>query len=412
MFMQTSNAQIEYKKAVDLKGYGFDHAEESFFKENIERDTNFKLPDRKRIENQKLRTCSYDNLKIKPIIIETLEQYISEISKLNTTLQNPVFYRGHTNANYLLIPNVFRTHIMKEHILYNEFSRRFYAEMQHCTNTMEKLVFMQHYKMQTRALDLTESPLLGLFFACADDKRFQINEIGNKYKWGEVVLFRAPETDTNKNNNYDEDIKYSESSTVSIMANTGYMEYEFNLKKLEIKFKNDGHLGAMGESIHFKDILSNSVFVRTKKDNKRIQNQQGAFIIVNANEILLDNLDSTEFTSFVMNEQKFDVTLKNLSLGLFPKYTEIFKDVKFSDIEMRKVKPYSIENKQKNPRMYYDPFNIRRLLYRNTDNEQVVFLIPPTAKNTILSQLEKLNITDAFVYPEMDSVCNELCSIL
>lgn len=58
--------------------------------------------------------------------------------------------------------------------------------------------------------------------------------------------------------------------------------------------------------------------------------------------------------------------------------------------------------------MQDDPFNIRRLLYKDANGDQVVFLIPPTAKEHIKEQLSRLGITDAFVYPEMDSVSNEL----
>lgn len=374
--------------------------------------------DRERIkEASRIVHTSDGKMTVHPIVIETLEDYIKEITKLDCNFFNPILYRGHTNANYLMLPSVMRNLSEKENLLYEEFCRRFPNEIRHCENAMEKLVFMQHYKTVTRTLDLTENPLFGLFFACADDKRFRSDKTGNKYKWGEVIIVRAPENDYNKKTNYQNDIKYAHSSTVSVLANTGFLGKEFSLRQLQIEYKNDRHLADLPDYIYVRDVLRRSVIVRSKQDNPRIQRQQGAFMVVNANKIEWINqidvdgqkniVNAKGFSDFILSEKvgADEINLDNLQKGLCKEFPQFKKNCNY-DIHFKKIIPYSLDNDDE--RFKSDPFNLRRFLYKNTNNEQVVFLIPPTAKDHIKSQLAKLNITDAFVYPEMDSVSNEL----
>lgn len=415
--MVSKKDETLYEKSKRIKGYGFEDYEEKDFKKKLENNPSYTLESKRKNEVERLVTSKDGEITVRPIVIESLEEYIKQITSLEASYFNPILYRGHTNANYLMIPSVMRDLYKKENLLYEEFCRRFPNEMLHCENSMEKLVFMQHYKTLTRTLDLSENPLMGLFFACADDKRFRRDETGNKYCWGEVVLVRAPETEDNKQNNYHKDIKYSHSSTVSILANTGFLGEEFNYKELQIAYQNDQHQANLGDFIYLHDILSRTVIVRTKQDNKRIERQQGAFLIVNANEIehvycnesnqYKDIVDVKKLSEYVLNEESSysETNIEYLLRGndAFPE----FERDKTYNIFFKKIEPYSLNNSS--PKMQNDPFDLRRFLYKNSTGEQVVFLIPPTAKEHIKSQLAKLNITDAFVYPEMDSVSNELC---
>ena len=115
-----------------------------------------------------------------------------------------------------------------------------------------------------------------------------------------------------------------------------------------------------------------------------------------------------EFSDFVLSgkQDSAELNLDYLKKGFYKQFPQ-FKKAADYDIHFKKIIPYSLENSD--PRMQNDPFDLRRLLYKNEKDEQIVFLIPPTAKEHIKMQLAKLNITDAFVYPEMDSVSNELC---
>ena len=127
--------------------------------------------------------------------------------------------------------------------------------------------------------------------------------------------------------------------------------------------------------------------------NERIRNQQGAFILVNANEFV-DSSIRPNLTELILSNKDKDFNVFKLN-----KSKNKFKIGQFS---MKKIKPYSLDNKHEIFRN--DPFDINRLLYRDKNNMQVVILIPPKAKKTILKQLERLNITEDFVYPEVDSI--------
>ena len=67
-----------------------------------------------------------------------------------------------------------------------------------------------------------------------------------------------------------------------------------------------------------------------------------------------------------------------------------FRGMDTWELKFKKVIPYSDENKIKQFRI--DPFDIQKLFYRD--------------KNGV--QQEKLCITEAFIYPDMDNVANEI----
>lgn len=330
-------------------------------------------------------TYDFNGNKVYRYVVNNLQDFINVIDKLKVDYKSPCFFRGHTNANFLLNPASLRENVENENKIIEEFERYFPKECHDCYSVMDKLVYMQHYGLRTRCLDLSENPLIALYFACKDMVKFRNDTVGNKDKWGEVLIFKEQ---INK-----DDIKNNYSSTTSIIANTALMDEEFSLEKFQMFYKNDGHLSFDENYISFRDLVSRSVIVRTPKMNERIRNQQGAFILVNANEFV-DSSIRPNLTELILSNKDKDFNVFKLN-----KSKNKFKIGQFS---MKKIKPYSLDNKHEIFRN--DPFDINRLLYRDKNNMQVVILIPPKAKKTILKQLERLNITEDFVYPEMDSI--------
>lgn len=240
------------------------------------------------------------------------------------------FYRGHSDNTYNLLPGVYRNYhniILNEHILFKEMESSVPSESTTCKCTFDRLVKMQHYGLPTRLLDITANPLVALFFACWE----------NDTQDGSIFLFE----------NNDDNIKYSDSDAVSVVANISRRNYKLDISEIknlcidefneqsEIQFLL--HEIRCCEKSHFLPLINpddlQSVFiVRPKMDNARIIKQEGAFFL------------------FGMRDSKLECP----SLGEHFDFSE--------------------------------------------------YIIPRRFKSTILKQLEKMGITEATLFPEIDHV--------
>lgn len=187
-----------------------------------------------------------------------------------------LYYRGHADVNYDLLPSIkrYKNWMENEDRMYHELLVRCPNDFRDCKCHLDYLVEMQHYGLPTRLLDITESPMVALYFACCDSAK----------KTGEVIMFPVEQ----------HEVKYFHSDTVAVLAalSTRTWEYREELRKSvdagdkraaerllrqlarEIKSKNP----AFEPEIHIEDVTRN-LFVSPVKSNQRIVKQEGAFII-------------------------------------------------------------------------------------------------------------------------------------
>lgn len=126
--------------------------------------------------------------------INTLSEFISWIEgvrpKGSERAMATCFYRGHADIGWQWLSGVYRTDEKgnsfraNESRLYHEIMRRDPLAFAEDKNTFERLVRMQHYGLPTRLLDITQNPLIALFFACTDLPE----------KDGEVIAFSWPDS--------------------------------------------------------------------------------------------------------------------------------------------------------------------------------------------------------------------------
>jgi hypothetical protein len=155
--------------------------------------------------------------------IENIKEFLEEIENLESN--NNLFFRVHEDETYLLEPGVYRKDnttkknlIEHEDVIYREVISKAPQDFSG-KNTLESLALMQHYGVPTRILDLTESALVALYFACSNSK--------NDDKHGEVIVFDIPT----------ESVKYYNSDRVTILANLAKCEKDFNYNKFIIDNK-------------------------------------------------------------------------------------------------------------------------------------------------------------------------------
>lgn len=219
----------------------------------------------------------YNHDKINVCFINSFEKFILEIQDLNSS-GHSLFYRGHSNTNYKLLPSIMRKKSWLEHEcdLYNETIIECPDAFQKCVTHLDFLVEMQHYGLPTRLLDVTKNPLVALYFACVDDNNSH----------GEFIVF-----DVEK-----EKVKYPKSDTVSILSSLPLLknnlknhfrtlaidktisELSFNQKVDRLLHEVKLEKPAFKNEIKKEDITS-CFFVQAEKKNARIIKQDGAFII-------------------------------------------------------------------------------------------------------------------------------------
>lgn len=125
---------------------------------------------------------------MKCYIVKTVKEYLN-LTKEISSAESMVWFRGHTNAAYMLEPTLMRHKINLPKIgtsskiedfrltqgkvilpsdknVLDKF-KEYYKEHHDCSsfNEIDFLYVMQHYGIATRLLDFTEDPLVALYFA-------------------------------------------------------------------------------------------------------------------------------------------------------------------------------------------------------------------------------------------------------
>jgi hypothetical protein len=219
---------------------------------------------------------------------EDLISYLTTIYSFPNSPSTLSCYRGQDDKSWVVKPSVMRTlkadaesNILSELLV--ESPSEFGADK----NMFDKLVRAQHYSLPTRLLDVTLNPLVGLYFACSDEKLTLVD--------GVVHIFNFQ---TNK-------AKFADSDTISIICNlarlsdderktisdeyrkTGSRTVDWTKQKKK-SFREIPEVMRLMQFVrvekpYFLDAIEPTdlfryYFVYPLKNNKRVIAQSGAFI--------------------------------------------------------------------------------------------------------------------------------------
>jgi len=135
------------------------------------------------------------------ISIGSVSDLLDEIHKLDKGV--PLYFRGEQRCGWKPMSSVFREDLSEvEDKMLIDLTARRPQEMSDARTALEQLQIAQHYGLGTRLLDVTENPLVALFFASEEDERYDCED-------GRLHVFAVPETL----------IKPFNSDTVSVIAN-------------------------------------------------------------------------------------------------------------------------------------------------------------------------------------------------
>ncbi|WP_440811012.1 FRG domain-containing protein [Pseudomonas syringae] len=219
---------------------------------------------------------------------EDLISYLDIIYGFSNSPSVVSCYRGQDDKTWVVKPSVMRKlKIDAENNILSELLVEAPSEFGSDKNMFDKLVRAQHYSLPTRLLDVTLNPLVGLYFACSDEKLAS--------KDGVVHIFNFQKNKA----------KFADSDTVSIICNLARLsddernEISKEYRKTGIKladwtkekkklFRNTPEVKRLMQFVrvekpYFLDEVEPSdlfryYFVYPLKNNKRVIAQSGAFI--------------------------------------------------------------------------------------------------------------------------------------
>lgn len=228
--------------------------------------------------------------------INSVTEYLAWISSDKHHKYSPhiLYYRGQSDISWSLVPGICRdeyNNIIHEHNILKKAEHKLWKELSQQSTYLEKLIYLQHFGMKTRLLDLTSNPLIALYFAC--------QESGNKSDGVVYCGFRNDE----------------QNDTIAEFT----AKYVFECDGQNIK--DDISRYAADKEIPLYMFYS-PLYIYPPNNNPRIERQSGAFIMYP-----LLNIESVEDESLKNNTLRVSSFFSKSAVISYNKKNQILKEL-------------------------------------------------------------------------------------
>lgn len=261
--------------------------------------------------------------------VKSFIEFWQKIREIDVADDEMLFFRGHSDKNYLLTPSALREgNLRRENEFYHNIMVE-YPEQFKKNEHLSNLVKMQHYGCMTRLLDLTTNPLIALYFASECNANTD----------GQVICFKVKKSAV-LHHTSDKALMLSclpsfteeEKREIFEFCSTNKTEISDNAVKSsrimrrflhEIRSENPAF-----ETCIIGDDLLKAYFVKTYKDNERVKIQSGAFIIFGLGNTNISEIENSAIKIDISGSAKQEI-LKDLEM------VEISNATVYPDFERR-----------------------------------------------------------------------------
>lgn len=251
----------------------------------------------KNMLNKKEAVAEIEESNANEIIVSELNNYLSAISELRGAIKSDegeetdtkhFFFRGQASNQWDIMPGIFRNNMLphESNLIRSAFVRN-PADFRVLPSDFERLTKLQHYGLPTRLLDVTQNPLVALYFACQNNQEIEDGEEGQKLlsPTDGIVLYKR---------DYCKSYDDLEVRVLSYLAGREFQgDFTLDQLLLELQEKNIYTQKTADEcrKSNYKSliaILQSNYFVISNLNNERLIRQSGAFLICGRYNITLD----------------------------------------------------------------------------------------------------------------------------